>query len=97
MDYMVKNFFIVSLEFLTSGSDAVCYSAVALSETISEYIKSVKDCKDSVSLVIKKCVASDEITRDLTKDEFIEMYFDNIEWVVKEVLVVEQITIPINY
>ena len=97
MDYMVKNFFIVSLEFLTSGSDVVCYNAVELSETISEYIKSVKDCKDSVSLVIKKCVASDEITRDLTKDEFVEMYFDNIEWVVKEVLVTEQINIPINY
>lgn len=94
---MVKNFFIVSLEFLTSGSDMVCYNAVELSETISEYVNSVKDKDSSVSLVIKKCIASDEITRDLTKDEFVEMYFDNIEWVVKEVLVTEQINIPINY
>ena len=92
---MVDTFFVVSLDYETSGFDIIGFNGVEVSEAISKFIEADKSATEQGKLTIKKCTATEEVSRDLCQDEFIQMYFDNIEWVVDNITEVEKITIDL--
>ena len=99
MDYMTKHFYKVSLDFDTSGTDDICYNALEVKETLSDFIVKSKfiekynENDENGVITITEYEVSDEIINDLTKDEFIRMFFDNIEWVMDGVTEIGHITL----
>lgn len=99
MDYMVKHFFKVSLDYTTSGCDNICYTALEVKETLSdfivksEFIEKYNENDENGVITITEYEVSDEIMTDLTKDEFVRMFFDNIEWVMDGITEIGHITL----
>lgn len=93
MDYMTKHFYKVSLDFDTSGTDDICYNALGVKDILSKFIEVNQNSEIKGRITITEYEVSDEIINDLTKDEFIRMFFDNIEWVMDGVTEIGHITL----
>lgn len=97
---MVSNFFVVSLELSSSKYKKICFNAKEVNNAISECFKAEKNSikntdKKSYISITKYVVTNKEIVEDLWQDEFIQMYFDNVEWVIDGIKEIEKINIPI--
>lgn len=96
IEYMTNKFFVASLDFGTSGCDDVCFNAKEIANSMSKFFQATKKAKNKGYIIIKKYVVTNQnIVEDLTRNEFIQMYFDNVEWVMNGIKEIEKITMPI--
>lgn len=66
-------FYVVSLEFGTSGCDDICFSAKEVKNSLAKFIKANK----KGTIVIKQYrIDNKHIIEESTKNEFIRAYFD---------------------
>lgn len=91
---MPNEFFVVSLDFETGGCDDICFNAIELKNTLDKYM--IPKYHSHAKVIIKKYkVCNNDVLDDLWQNEFMQMFFDNIEWVMEGVQEIEEINIDL--